>query len=92
MLQTLEWKTLQYRRSYNYLVMSYKLRVQTVAVDQYHLIPTTNMNYLIPQSHTQYHSNSCFPRPIRLWNTLPIYVKSSPSLDIFTERLAVVNM
>ncbi|KAH3892656.1 hypothetical protein DPMN_016779 [Dreissena polymorpha] len=69
-----------------------KVRAQTVAVDQYHLIPTRNMSYLTPQSHTQYHSYSYFPRTIRLWNTLPIYVKSSPSLDILTERLAVVNM
>ncbi|KAH3826696.1 hypothetical protein DPMN_128606 [Dreissena polymorpha] len=45
MLQSQEWKTLQYRRSYNSLVMFYKERTQTVAVDQYHLIPTSPTNF-----------------------------------------------
>ena len=32
-----------------------------IHVDHHHLIPTRNLNYLIPHSNTQYQSNSYFP-------------------------------
>ena len=85
MLKILGWNTLHYRRLQTSLIMFYRIRSQTVAVDQSHLISTRNLNYLIPMSHTQYFSNSYFPRTIRLWNSLPTYVKSSPSLSIFRD-------
>ena len=68
----------------------YKIRNALVHVDHLHLISTRNLNYLIPHSSTQYHSNSYFPRTIRLWNSLPGRVQASPSLAIFTTRLAAV--
>ena len=40
----------------------------------------------------QYHSNSYFPRTIRLWNSLPGTVQASPSLAIFATRLAAVPL
>lgn len=92
MLNTLNWKTLYYRRLNSSLIMFYKIRAHSVAVDPSYLIHTRNLNYLIPQSRTNYFANSYFPRTIRLWNSLPSTVKESPSLSIFTERLAVVNL
>jgi hypothetical protein len=91
MLSTLKWNSLEHRRLYNSLIFFYKIRSQAVAVDQIYLIPTRNLNYLIPQSRTQYHSNSYFPRTIRYWNNLSPLIKSSPSLNIFAERLATVT-
>jgi len=92
MINTLNWQTLEQRRIQSSLVYLYKIKTNLVCVDHNHLIQTRNLNYLIPQSRTQYHMNSFFPRTIRLWNGLPQYVQSSPSLNIFAERLATVHM
>ena len=83
MLKSLNWHTLEYRRNNS------KIRNALVHVDHYHLISTRNLNYLIPHSNTQYHSNSYFPRTIRLWN-IPGTVQASSSLAIFATRLAAV--
>ena len=90
MLKSLIWHTLEYRRNQSSLMYFYKIRNVLVHVDHHHLIPTRNLNYLIPHSNTQYHSNSYFPRTIRLWNSLPGTVQASPSLAIFATRLAAV--
>ena len=90
MLKSLNRHTLEYRRNHSSLIYFYKIRSALVHVDHHHLIPTRNLNYLIPHSNTQYHSNSYFPRTIRLWNSLPDTVQASPSLAIFATRLAAV--
>ena len=64
MLKALNWHTLEYRRNQSSLMYFYKIRNVLVHVDHHHLIPTRNLNYLIPHSNTQYHSNSYFPRTI----------------------------
>jgi len=92
MLQTLHWNTLAHRRMTNSLTMLYKIQHQLVNVDHCHLTPTRNLNFLIPQSRTQYHMTSFFPRTIRYWNGLPYMVKSSPNLDSFKTRLGEVKM
>ena len=71
MLKSLNWHTLEYRRNKSSLMYFYKIWNALVHVDHHHLIPTRNLNYLIPHSNTRYHSNSYFPRTIRLWNSLP---------------------
>ena len=91
MLLNLQWKTLEQRRVHNSVVFLYKIHHHLVYVDHNHLVPTRNLNFLIPQSRTQYHSNSFFPRSIRYWNSLSGYVQSSPSLNIFKERLVTVT-
>ncbi|KAH3817171.1 hypothetical protein DPMN_118701 [Dreissena polymorpha] len=58
MISALNWKTLEYRRRQATLVMFFKIRNDLVAVDLHHLIPTRNLNYLIPHSKTNYHLNS----------------------------------
>ena len=91
-LKALNWHTLEYRRNHSSLMYFYKIRNVLVHVDHHHLIPTRNLNYLIPHSNTQYHSNSYFPRTIRLCNSLPGTVQASPSLEIFATRLAAVPL
>ena len=92
MLRELQWKTLYQRRIHNSLIFLYKIQHQLVFVEHNHLVHTRNLNFLIPQSRTQFHQNSFFPRTIRSWNSLSGHIKSSPSLYIFSERLASVNM
>ncbi|KAH3736739.1 hypothetical protein DPMN_043312 [Dreissena polymorpha] len=91
MLHTLQWNTLAHRRMTNSLIMLYKTHHQLVNVDHCHLTPTRNLNFLIPQSRTQYHMNSYFTRTIRYWNGLPYLVKSSPDLDSFKARLGEIK-
>ena len=86
--KSLNWHTLEYRRNNSSLMYFYKIRNDLVHVDHHHLISTRNLNYLIPHSNTRYHSNSYFPRTIRLWNSLPGTVQASP---IFATRLAAVS-
>ena len=52
MLKSLNWHTLDYRRNQSSLMYVYKIRNALVHVDQHHLIPTRNLNYLIPHSNT----------------------------------------
>ena len=85
-LKSLNWHTLEYRRNNSSLMYFYKIQNALVHVDHHHL----NLNHLIPPSNTQYHSNSYFPRTIRLWNSLPGTVQANPSLAIFATRLAAV--
>ena len=92
MLKSLNWLTLEYRRDHSSIMYFYKIRNVLVHVDHHHLIPTRNLNYLIPHSNTQYHSNYYFPRTIRLWNSLPGTVQASPSLLICATRLVVVPL
>ncbi|KAL4226412.1 hypothetical protein ACF0H5_014395 [Mactra antiquata] len=92
MLQILDWQTLHQRRLHSSLIFFYKIINQKVAVDSYHLIPTRNLNYNPSQFHSNYYNNSFFPRTIKLWNSLPLSVKSSPSLELFTARLVVVTV
>lgn len=92
MINTLNWQTLEQRREYSSLIMFYKIRSNLVAVDNHHLRPTRNLNYNIPPSSSNFHAASFFPRTIRLWNSLPIYVQESPSLPIFAGRLESHSM
>ena len=62
MLKSLNWHTLEYRRNNSSLMYFYTIRNDLAHVDRHHFIPTRNLNYLIPHSDTQYHSNSYFPR------------------------------
>ena len=87
MLHNLHWQTLEHRRHQSALIMLYKISNNLVSVDHSHLIQSRNHNFIIPHSRTQYHSNSFFPRTIRLWNTLPTNIKASVSLESFTQSL-----
>jgi len=87
MINILNWKTLEQRRNYSSLIMFYKIKSNLVAVDNQRLHQTRNLNYNIPTSKSNFHAASFFPRTIRLWNSLPFDVQSSPSLPIFAGRL-----
>ncbi|KAH3701090.1 hypothetical protein DPMN_076074 [Dreissena polymorpha] len=82
MLNNLKWQTSEQRQNISNVILLYKIQNNLVWVDYHHLTPTRNLNYLVPYSRTQYHSNSFFPRSIRLWNGLPVSLQASPSIGI----------
>jgi hypothetical protein len=65
MLNELGWPSLESRRLQSSLVVFFKIQYKLVYVDHNHLNPTRNLNFLIPQSRTQYHLNSYFHRTLR---------------------------
>ena len=76
MLETLSWPTLSQRRLHARLSMLFKIHHNLVAIDTSHILsskqhntPTRTENtlaYHIPQSRTEYHRNSFYPRTIRV--------------------------
>ena len=95
LLQKLGWITLQERRKISRLVMMYKITNGLVAIPvaQY-VIPTTRptrhchaLGFRIPQSRTESHKYSYFPRTVREWNALPASIPKAESLEAFKEGL-----
>ena len=97
MLETLSRPTLSERRLHARLSMLFKIHHNLVAIDASHILsskqhdtPTRTENtlaYHIPQSRTEYHRNSFYPRTIRDWNLLPESVVNSLTPVAFKERL-----
>ena len=77
--------------------MLFKIHHNLVAIDanrilssKQHNTPTRTENtlaYHIPQSRTEYHRNSFYPRTIHDWNLLPESVVNSLTPVAFKERL-----
>ncbi|XP_071477587.1 uncharacterized protein [Diadema antillarum] len=91
MLQELGWTSLQQRHSVIIIVMFYKIHTQCVPFNCEAFItkstrPSRVVNtqgFLIPQSRTQQHQNSFFPRTVRSWNALPDDVVTASSVNAF---------
>ena len=93
MLADLRWNTLQERRMQSKSVMFYRIVHSLVA------IPATpslilarasrghNMRFYFSQSTVNAHLYSFLPSTIRIWNLLPEYAVSAPSLETFKQRL-----
>ena len=99
MLERLEWDPLKNRRVHARVTMAFKIREGSVAipsapyfVDSSHR-PSRHVgvNVLsVPTARTDYLKYSFFFRTPALWNSLPLSVRSAPSLDSFKSRLAGV--
>ena len=90
MLEVLEWKSLQERRTAARLAMFYKMQNGLVAThpSQY-LAPRedNNIKYHVPHSRVDTHLYSFFPRTVRPWNRLPSQTVHAPSLEAFKARV-----
>ena len=90
MLVHLAWLTLAQRRTYNRLVMLYKIRsnmfptlfLSTVATRHIH-----NLTYTPFQPRTNYFKFSFFPNVVSHWNSLPSTVLDSSNVEMFQARL-----
>ena len=95
MIAALEWQSLEQRRQAASLTMMYKIRLNLVAINPAHLplLPTNTRAYHLNKyqsitSLTQLYGSSFFPRTVLLWNTLPGYVLTAPSLEAFRGGVA----
>ena len=93
MLADLRWNTLQEKRMQSKSVIFYRIVHNLVAIlATSSLIPARasrghNMIFCRPQSTVNAHIYFFFPSTIRIWNQLPEYAVSAPSLETFKKRL-----
>ena len=97
MISELEWPSLCTRRKENRLTCLYKIKKGIVRISPppYIQPPTHQHNtrnkkahtIAIPDSLTNYHQNSFFPRTVRDWNQLSPSITEAPSLEIFKSKL-----
>ena len=95
MLRHLEWQTLEQRKIATNLTMLYKItnNIVTVPIHTY-LTPWTrhptrshNLCYMPYQCNTHTLKYSFFPRTIILLNSLPSYIASAPTLNLFKDAV-----
>ena len=97
MINQLGWETLQQRRAKIRLVTMYKIINNLVEIphDQY-LLPSTSsyqyqsLNFQRPFTPTNYVKYSFFPRTIAQWNSLPLEIKASATLEDFKTAVSEV--
>ena len=95
-LTTLNWPSLESRRTNNRLVLFYKIVNNIVAMDMnIYLQPYTRQSrhyhsqaFHLVQSTNDTYKYSFFPNTVYLWNTLPQNVVSADSVSGFKSALA----
>ena len=92
LVSSLGWDTLEHRRLFNQSVLFYKfhnglvnckLPDSATRCSSRSLTRSHHLTYQRPQSNILTHCYSFFPRTLRVWNSLPCEVVTSPSLDSF---------
>ena len=95
MLQHLQWEQLQRRRDHFRAITMYKIinNLVDINLSESHLQLTNSITRGHPLRLTQLQTNldcykhSFLPHAIRIWNSLPIDVVLSATLDAFKENL-----
>ena len=92
--EDLKWDTLENRRNKSSVTMLYKVINSQIAVpSSYHPIPANRITRTGPHTLQQYQPSvnsfkySFFPRTVQLWNSLPEFVATSPSIEEFKAGL-----
>ena len=92
LVSSLGWDTLEHRRLFNQSFLFYKfhnglvnrkLPDSVTRCSSRSLTRSHHLAYQRPQSNIPTHCYSFFPRTLRVWNSLPCEVVTSPSLDSF---------
>ena len=96
LLSTLNWSTLQQRRLSSRLTLFYKIIKNQLPITfpsyylstQYHTRQYHQDHFIVPQSNTNSHKYSFYPRTIRNWNNLPITLIEATSVNEFMNLLS----
>lgn len=93
MLHQLQWPPLQERRGQARALMMYRIVYHLIDIPTTLLVPTisargNSMTYFIPYARTQIYQKSFFPDGIRIWNSLPATIVTSPTIDIFKQKMS----
>ena len=95
MLRQLGWSSLQQRREDLRLTMLYKMHNSLVDFNTEQYIQQITRrtrtahphSYKTPNSRTEQHKQSFFPRTVRQWNSLPQEVILAPTVEAFRRHL-----
>ena len=95
MLQHLQWPTLQLRRKISRLQTLYRIihKEYPLSVPSYFtsMKRSTRLyhpkRFILPNSFTNAHQNSFYPKTLRDWNNLPSNIIELNNIDLFTELL-----
>ena len=92
MLQELEWVPLSERRARAKTTILYKALNDLIDIPTDHLSQTQSQtrqpnNFFIPFARTDIYKHSYFLSSIRLWNALPLTVRTSSTLSSFSSSL-----
>ena len=93
----LDWKPLEERRAANRLTMFFRAKRGLVEIPFKHLklAPAQDRRpgtYAIPSSSVDSHLYSFYPNTIRLWNSLPLEVRETGSVDSFKTYLDKITV
>jgi len=89
----LKWKPLEERRAQSKLILFFKAKhgIVEIPVDNLSFNYTSQTRrqgtYAIPTSVVDGHLHSFYPSTIRLWNSLPVGVRTLPNADAFKSHL-----
>ena len=96
MMENLGWEQLQTRRQQAKTIMIYRIVNQRVDIQAASLLIPTGTHtrghanrFLVPYCSINAYKNPFYPSSIRLWNSLPAELTTSPSLDVFKVRIGV---
>ena len=92
--ESLGWSSLRERRFKLKLILLYKIKSDLIHIPGDDLItnPRKPDNFLVPSSTIDAHLSSFFPSTVRLWNSIPSFCKSRPSLDSFKTSLEGITI
>jgi hypothetical protein len=96
-IHELGWETLENRRNNHKLILFYRILNGLAPAYLYELVQPylpRQSGYKLRNENNTFHppfsrssfNDSCIPFTIRLWNTLPLTITESPSLNIFKNR------
>ena len=94
-LTSLDWPSLETRRTVNRLIIFHKILYHHVATEIPPYYLTNNrktrhshsVNIMQPHCNTTAYEYSFYPRTIRNWNQLPDSIVSNPDSDTFKKKL-----
>ena len=95
LLLTLNWPTLQQHRLSSRLILFYKIINNQLPITfppyylpvQYHTRQYHQDHFIVPQSNTNSHKYSFYPRTIRDWNNLPVSLVEATNVNEFMNLL-----
>ena len=95
LLSSLDISTLEQRRKSSRLVLFYKILNNLLPISiptcyhhtQFHTRQHHSNHFMLPQATLNSYKNSFYPRTIKDWNNLPIYIIEAGDTDTFTYLL-----
>ena len=98
-MKKLGWIPLEEQRARNKVILFFKAIKNQIEIPMNDLNKSNrksrhsdNETFIPPSSKNDCHMHSFFPNTVRLWNKLPLVVKSSTNVDTLKQRLQHITL